>query len=69
MMGPYEIRLGASKFRGGIRVVLAPPCQGDGYEQVNVIGLSRYFRKYKKSVIHRNLITNFRIKNNGRRRE
>ena len=35
---------------------------GDGYEQLNVIGLSRYSRKYKKSVIRRNLITNFRIK-------
>ena len=35
---------------------------GDGYEQVNVIGLSRYSRKYKKSVIRRNLITNFRVK-------
>ena len=33
---------------------------GDGYEQVNVIGLSRYSRKYKKSVIRRNLITNYR---------
>lgn len=58
----HEIRYGARKFRGGTRIVLAPPCWGDGYEQVNVIGLSRYSRKYKKSVIRRNLITNFRVK-------
>ena len=29
---------------------------------LNVIGLSRYSRKYKKSVIRRNLITNYRVK-------
>ena len=52
----HEIRYGARKFRGGTRVVLAPPCWGDGYEQVNVIGLSRYSRKYKKSVIRRNTL-------------
>ena len=58
----HEIRYGARKFSGGTRVVLGPQCWSDGYEQVNVIGLSRYSRKYKKSVIRRNLITNFRIK-------
>lgn len=58
----HEIRYGARKFSGGTRVVLGPQCWGDGYEQLNVIGLSRYSRKYKKSVIRRNLITNFRIK-------
>ena len=58
----HEIRYGTRKFRGGTRVVLTPLCWGDGYEQVNVIGLSRYSRKYKKSVIRRNLITNYRVK-------
>ena len=58
----HEIRYGARKFRGGTRVVLGPQRWGDGYEQVNVIGLSRYSRKYKKSVIRRNLITNYRVK-------
>ena len=58
----HEIRYGTRKFRGGTRVVLTPLCWGDGYEQVNVIGLSRYSRKYKKSVIRRDLITNYRVK-------
>ena len=57
-----EIKYGTKHFSQGTKVFLAPVQWGDGYENIVVIGLPRYGKKYIEIVMRSEYIENYRIK-------
>ncbi len=58
----HEIKYGTKHFSRGTKVFLAPAQWGDGYENIVVIGLPRYGKKYIEVITRSEYIENYRMK-------
>ena len=58
----HETKYGTKHFSRGTKVYLAPAQWGDGYENIVVIGLSRYKKKYIEVITRSAYIENLRMK-------
>ena len=56
------IKYGTKHFSRGTKVFIAPAQWGDGYENVVVIGLPRYGRRYIEIIMQSKYIKDYRIK-------
>ncbi len=58
----HEIKAGTKHFSGGSKVYIAPAQWGDGFDNVVVIGVPRYGKRYIEIITCSKYIENYRLK-------